>query len=338
MADTDITKWKVAPVAAKLHADALVWDNMVPWSGFGRPALKRTALSRHIASGADFVSVTVATDGQTVEETIGTLAKERRYFLSQPEKFRLCATVEDILAAKSAGLLGVTFNFQGTNAFNRDTGLVELYYQLGVRQALLAYNQKNHVGDGCHERTDGGLSRFGVALIGEMNRVGMLVDCSHTGYKTSMDAFACSTAPVIFSHANVKGLWKHERNITDDQIDACAATGGVIGVNGIGLFLGSNDAATDLLLNHIDYLVQRVGPAHVGIGLDWVYDMESLMALVNQLGDTYPDGAYDCDIQVAQPEQLPEITEGLLQRGYAEVDIRGILGLNWLRAARQVWK
>jgi membrane dipeptidase len=153
-----------------------------------------------------------------------------------------------------------------------------------------------------------------------------------------MDAFACSTAPVIFSHANVKGLWKHERNITDDQIDACAATGGVIGVNGIGVFLGSNDAATDLLLNHIDYLVQRVGPAHVGIGLDWVYDMESLMALVNQLGHTYPDGAYDCDIQVAQPEQLPEITEGLLQRGYAEVDIRGILGLNWLRAARQVWK
>jgi membrane dipeptidase len=76
----------------------------------------------------------------------------------------------------------------------------------------------------------------------------------------------------------------------------------------------------------------------VGIGLDWVYDMESLMALVNQLGDTYPDGAYDCDIQVAQPEQLPEITEGLLQRGYAEVDIRGVLGLNWLRVARQVWK
>jgi membrane dipeptidase len=338
MPEIDIEKWNISPAAAKLHSDALVWDNTVPWSGFGRPELKRNALSHHIASGADFASVTVATDGQTLEQTITTLANERRYFLSQPETFRLCATAADILAAKSAGLLGVNFNFQGTNAFNRDVGLVELYYKLGVRHALLAYNQKNHVGDGCHERTDGGLSRFGVALISEMNRVGMLVDCSHTGYRTSMDAFACSTAPVIFSHANASGVWKHERNITDDQIDACAATGGVIGVNGIGVFLGSNDVATDLLLNHIDYIAQRVGPAHVGIGLDWVYDMESLMVLVKQMAETYPDGAYDREIAVAQPEQLPQITEGLMQRGYADADIRNILGLNWLRVAEQVWK
>lgn len=246
--------------------------------------------------------------------------------------------MEDILAAKAAGLLGVNFHFQGTNAFNRDTGLVDIYYQLGVRQALLAYNQKNHVGDGCHERTDGGLSRFGVALIAEMNRVGMLVDCSHTGYRTSMDALECSTSPVIFSHANAAGVYKHDRNIKDDQITACARTRGVIGVNGIGLFLGDNNAATELLLNHIDYIAQQVGPAHVGIGLDWVYDIESLMVLVRQMAATYPAGAYDHEIQMAQPEQLPQITEGLWKRGYAEQDIRNILGLNWLRVAREVWK
>ena len=338
MLESDIQKWNISATAAKLHADALVWDNTVPWSGFGDPELKRNALSHHISSGADFVSVTVATDGQTVEETVATIAKERKYFLSQPQIFRLCSTVDDILAAKAAGLLGVNFNFQGTNAFNRDTSLVELYYQLGVRHALLAYNQKNHVGDGCHERSDGGLSRFGVALIAEMNRVGMLVDCSHTGYKTSMDAFACSKSPVIFSHANAAGVWKHDRNIQDDQIQACARTGGVIGVNGIGLFLADNDASTRQLLNHIDYIVQLVGPAHVGIGLDWVYDMESLMVLVRQMAATYPDGAYDRKIQVAQPEQLPELTDGLLKRGYTEQDIRNILGLNWVRVARQVWK
>jgi len=338
MTEVDIAKWDISPAAAKLHADALVWDNTVPWSGFGRPELKRNALSHHIASGADFVSVTVATDGQTVEETITTIAQERRYFLSQPQTFRLCASVGDILAAKAAGLLGVNFHFQGTNAFKRDVSLVEVFYQLGVRHALLAYNQKNHVGDGCHERVDGGLSRFGVALIGEMNRVGMLVDCSHTGYKTSMDALACSTAPVIFSHSNAAGVWQHDRNIKDDQIDACAATGGVIGVNGIGVFLGANAAGTGLLLNHIDYIAQRVGPAHVGIGLDWVYDMESLMVLVKQMAETYPDGTYNHEIQVAQPEQLPQLTEGLLKLGYAEEDVRNILGLNWLRVARQVWK
>lgn len=337
MPQIDPATWNVSPAAARLHADALLWDNTVPWSGFGRSELKRTALSRHIAAGANFVSVTVATDGQTIEETINTLAKERRYFLSQPDTFKLCGTVADILEAKAAGLLGVNFNFQGTNSFNRDIGLVDVYYQLGVRHALLAYNQKNHVGDGCHEKVDGGLSRFGVALIAEMNRVGMLVDCSHTGYKTSMDAFACSSSPVIFSHANAAGVWKHDRNIRDEQIDACAATGGVIGVNGIGVFLGANNAATELLLNHIDYIAQRVGCDHVGIGLDWVYDMESLQVLVKQMAQTYPDGSYDQDIQVAQPDQFPQLTEGLLRRGYAERDIRNILGLNWLRVAQQVW-
>jgi membrane dipeptidase len=93
-----------------------------------------------------------------------------------------------------------------------------------------------------------------------------------------------------------------------------------------------------MLLKHIDYIVQRVGAAHVGIGLDWVYDMESLMVLVKQMAQTYPDGAYDRKIAVAQPEQLPQLTEGLLKRGYGEEDVRNILGMNWVRVARQVWK
>lgn len=336
--EQDIARWSISPAAAKLHAEALVWDSTVPWSGFGRAELKRVALSHHIASGADFVSVTVATDGQNAAQTLETIARERRYFLAHPDRFRLCETVDDIVAAKAAGLLGIGFHFQGTNAFERNAGLVETYYKLGVRHALMAYNQKNHVGDGCHERTDGGLSRFGIELIAEMNRVGMLVDCSHTGYRTSMDTFEFSAAPVIFSHANARGVYDHPRNIRDDQIDACARTGGVIGVNGIGLFLGPNDASTERLLQQIDYIAGRVGVAHVGIGLDWVYDMASLMEEVRKSASTYPDGAYDLDIQVAQPEQLPELTEGLLKRGYAQADIEAILGLNWARVAKQVWK
>jgi membrane dipeptidase len=133
-------------------------------------------------------------------------------------------------------------------------------------------------------------------------------------------------------------VWSHDRNIKDEQIDACATAGGVIGVNGIGVFLGGNNVATELLLDHIDYIVQRVGPEHVGIGLDWVYDMESLLVLVKQMAQTYPDATYDQEIQVAQPEQLPQLTEGLLRRGYAEMSIRHILGLNWGRVAQQVWK
>ncbi len=338
LTEQDIAHWTISPAAARLHAEALVWDNTLPWSGFGRDELKRQALSHHIASGVDFVSVTIATDGHNAARTLEMLAQERRYFRAHPDRFRLCDTVDDIVAAKAAGLLGIGFHFQGTNAFERNLAMVETYYQLGVRHALMAYNQKNHVGDGCHERTDGGLSRFGLELIAEMNRVGMMVDCSHTGYRTSMETFEASTAPVIFSHANARGVYDHPRNIRDDQIDACAKTGGVIGVNGIGVFLGPNDASTERLLQHIDYLVDRVGIDHVGIGLDWVYDMDSLMAEVRKSASTYPDGAYDLEIQVAQPEQLPALTEGLLARGYAPADIAAILGANWVRVARQVWK
>ncbi|HEY3812492.1 MAG TPA: membrane dipeptidase [Caulobacteraceae bacterium] len=332
-------RWNISPAAAKLHADALVWDQTIPWSDFGRGELQKGALARHEAAGANVVSLTVATDAQSVAHTITTLARERRYILENPERFRLCDTAADILAAKAAGLLAVTFNFQGTEAFDRNIELVEVYYRLGVRHALLAYNQKNSVGDGCHERTDGGLSRFGIALIREMNRVGMVVDCSHTGYRTTMDAFEHSTQPVIFSHSNPRALWDHPRNITDDQIDACAASGGVIGINGIGVFMAENDASTEMLMRQVDYLVQRVGAKHVGIGLDWVFDLQSLLVGVQKAGETYPGGGYsNFQMQIGQPEQLPELTEAMLKRGYPEDDVRAILGLNWLKLAQRVWK
>lgn len=332
--------WKVSPEAERLHADALVWDQCVPWSDFGRAELKEAALGHHQGAGASLVSLTLATDSQDLPQVVRTVAKERRYILANPDRFRLCETADDILAAKAEVKLGVNFNFQGTAAFERNIDLVELFYKLGVRYALMAYNQKNAVGDGCHERTDGGLSRFGVALVAEMNRVGMFVDCSHTGYRTTMDVFEHSTAPVIFSHSNAKALWDHPRNITDDQIDACAASGGVIGINGIGVFLAQNDASTELLLDQIEYIAGRAGPRHVGLGLDWVYDLQSLLlGVVKESGQAYPDKGYaNLQMNIAQPEQLPEITEGLLKRGWKEEDVRGVLGLNWLRVARQVWK
>src|SRR5690606_16000592 len=162
--------------------------------------------------------------------------------------------------------LAIVFHFQGTNPFGRDLGMVEVFYRLGIRHALMAYNQKNAVGDGCHERTDGGLTRFGLALVREMNRVGMLVDCSHSGYRTTMDA---SEAPVTCSPPNARALADPQRTSRDDQAKACAATGGVIGVNGIGIFLGGNEVSADALFRHIDYFVQLVGPQHVGLGLDY---------------------------------------------------------------------
>jgi membrane dipeptidase len=221
-----------------VHRTALVCDLTLPWIDYGRADLREQTLPRMIASGVDFVSLTLASDAESQIEVVKNLARERRALLSQPERYRLIEKADEIEAAKRDGMLAVSFNLQGTNALAGDLAMVEVFYKLGIRHMLLAYNKRNLVGDGCHERTDGGLSLFGIELVQEMDKVGMIVDCSHTSYHTSMEAIEASANPVIFSHSNPRALWEHDRNIRDDQAKACAASGGLVGVVGVGIFMG----------------------------------------------------------------------------------------------------
>lgn len=342
MSDVNVTPddWSIAPPAAALHRDALVWDNTLPWGDLGRPAVKAECLPRMTASGYDVVSLTVGGDRNGLSETIKKIAKERAYFLSHPDTFMLVETAADIPAAKTAGKLAVVFHFQGTNPVANDLNMVETYYRLGIRHMLMAYNLRNPVGDGCKEPKDAGLSLFGVKLVEEMNRVGMWVDCSHTGYRTSMDVFEVSSAPVIFSHTAAFAVHGHSRNIRDDQIRACARTGGVIGVNGVGTFLADNEGTAEAMLRHIDYIAEMVGPRHVGIGLDFVYDRATASpSLWNVVNEADPNARLPWpEINFTPPEELPRLTEAMMAHGYRETDIRAILGENWLRLAQRVWK
>ena len=331
--------WQVSEAAATLHRDALVWDMTLPCLEVaGSLDSHVQTLDRMLQSGFNFVSATVAIDATSVAQVMRRIGTMRALLREHPERFVLCRSVADIVAAKRDGKLGVGLHFQGTDAFARDLNMVQAYYDLGVRHALMAYNQKNWVGDGCHERTDSGLSRFGIQLVEEMNRVGMLVDCSHTGYRTSMDVFEVSKSPVIFSHSNAKALIDHPRNIREEQVKACAKSGGVIGITGVGIFIGENDSSTDKMLDQIDYFADLVGPRHLGLGIDFVSDVPYFMTFVYRSRTTYPGKAYDEPVSFAAPEQLPAFTEGLLKRGYDEQQVRGILGENWLRVASQVWK
>lgn len=329
-------KWNVSTAAAALHESAVVCDMVLP----GSSALddREAVIPRYLAAGCNYVSLTIGTDRWTLEQTVLVVAAERARYGRLGDQCVLVERVDDILRAKSEGKLAIGFNFQGTNGLAGNLDMLALYYRLGVRSVLLAYNQKNLVGDGCHERTDAGLSRFGVSLIREMNRVGMLVDCSHTGYRTSMEAIETSAAPVICSHSNAKALMPHDRNIPDDLIKACAGSGGVIGMNGMGIYIADNDASTAALVRHIDHLSDLVGPRHIGLGLDFVFYEQNFYARVRANPNRYPPDKYPIPQQFFKPEQLPELTDMLLARGYAEEAVRGILGENFLRVAKEVWK
>ena len=144
---------------------------------------------------------------------------------------------------------------------------------------------------------------------------------------------------MVFSHSNAHALTAHGRNIKDDQIKACAATGGLVGVTGIGVFLGEDDASVPTFMRHLDYMVELAGPEHVGLGIDLVYDIEGWNRFFLANKDRYwRDYGETPPAQFLQPEALPVVTEAMLDRGYSDSDVRAILGGNYLRVARAVWK
>lgn len=325
--------------ARRLYARTLVWDDH---SGFEPlPEADLDQLERWRTAGVDYLSVNVGYDVMSWQATIRTLADYRRRLAARPDHYRLVDTADDVPEAKRDGLLAITFDLEGMDALNGDVAMVGLYHRLGVRQMLFAYNRNNAAGGGCHD-TDVGLTAFGRAVVDEMNRVGMVVDCSHSARRTTLEAMERSRSPVIFSHSNPSAVVPHGRNIDDEQIRACAAPGGVIGLNGIGLFIGDRDANVGAFFRCIDYVVQLVGPEHAGIGLDYPFPVNGvdLAGLLARHPEVWPASAGYAGpaFRNVEPEQLLELTARMVGAGYPDAAIRGILGENFLRVARAVWR
>jgi membrane dipeptidase len=325
--------------AAQLLHESLVWDNhgCMP---VARPHDTRflPQLQRYRAAGVSAVMLNIGFGDMGIEDHVRTVASLRHWIRARPDEYVLIDTVDDVEHAHATGRLAVGFDIEGANAVADQPSLVQLYYDLGVRWMLLAYNNNNRVGGGCQDE-DGGLTTYGREVLAEMERVGMQVCCSHTGHRTVRDVMAVATRPVMFSHSNPSALHSHPRNIPDDLIVACAATGGVVGINGIGSFLGHNDNSSETYARHVDHVAQLVGAQHVALGLDYVFDTQELDDYLARMSHTFPaELGYGKGVRMVAPEQLEAIVQALQGWGYSDADLQAVLGGNLLRLARAVWK
>jgi membrane dipeptidase len=311
----------------------LIWDAHACFAL--NPEADLSQLERYRKSGVNFVSVNVGMDVDAFDKTIQVLAGFREFIKARPDDYVLALSTADILAARDAGRLAVAFDLEGSEPLAGNLNMVSFFYDLGVRQMLLAYNQDNRACGGCLEDRIG-LTDFGRRVIAEMNRVGMVVDVTHVGFRACMEIFALSRDPVIFSHSNPRGLHEHVRNISDELIVACARTGGVVGINGVGDFLG--DTSSETVVANTEYVMNLVGPEHVGLGLDYVVDQRELFAYFKSHPDRFPADPTKDTVAFVQPEQHREIAGLLLARGHSEAVVRNVMGENFFRVARQVWK
>jgi membrane dipeptidase len=222
-----------------LHS-TVVWDNhgcmpLRPDDSF------LPQLERYRKAGVTVASLNVGFARIPWTEHLRVLSFMRQWIARRPESYRLIGTVEDVQRCRREGKLGIVFDVEGMCPVEDNLSLVQTFYELGVRWMLIAYNHNNAAGGGCLEQADPGLSATGRAIIDEMERVGMVLCVSHTGARTAAEALEYARQPVIFSHSNPAGETPQPRNISDDLIRACARTGGVVGLSGIGAFLGAKD-------------------------------------------------------------------------------------------------
>jgi membrane dipeptidase len=327
----------MAEAGAERVRDNFLADGMLPWRCTDQ---SHAILDRYRDIGYDFVTITVALDEST-EQALLTIAELNALIARAPDRFRLVRSARDIAQARSAGQMAISYNFQGTLPFQRSLDLVPVFADLGVGQVLLSYNQTNLVACGCAEKHDGGLSRFGRSLVKALASARIILDGSHVSERATFETMELTDCPFIFSHSNAMAVYPHYRNITDDQIKACAETGGYVGINGLNLFLGDELAESETMFRHIDHVVQLVGPQHAAVGLDYVQFEDPIDAYYETHEDAWPtnwhNGRPMRGIRSAQPEVVIELLKNMRNAGYGDDALKLILGGNILRVAEQIW-
>ena len=321
---------------------------MIRWEAHAclplHPQADFAPMDRLRAAGVDYVSINIGMDMNPLSQVMSVIGGFRGTIAAHPDRYVLASGVNDIERAATDGMLAVGFDLEGAMPLLEQPAMVALYRDLGVRQMHFAYNRNNSVADGCHD-DERGLTALGRRMVAAVNDAGVLMDCSHTGRRCSLEIMATSAKPVIFSHSNPLALVAHGRNVTDEQIHACAASGGVVCVSGVSGFLGTPAPTADDVARHAAYVAKLVGVEHAGIGLDISFHQDGL--------DDTPPGNFDVTYwwprsagynraisrMTYTPVETWQVLASALQRtGMTGDEAALVMGGNMLRVARQVWR
>ena len=292
--------------------------------------------------GVDAIHVTIAYH-ETFREMVANVEQWNRWFETFPELIFQGRTGEDVRRARREGRTAIFFGFQNPSPIEDDIGLVEICHTLGARFMQLTYNNQSLLATGCYEAEDTGLTRMGRAVVAEMNRVGLVVDMSHSAERSTLDAIESSRRPIAITHANPASWHPARRNKSDDVLRELAASGGMLGFSLYPHHLrnGSECALADFC-GMVARTAELMGPKHIGIGTDLCQDQPDSVVEWMRVGRwtkdiDYGEGSADKAGFPPMPEwfqdnrHFPALLNGLRDHGFAETEIAGIMGENWLR-------
>jgi membrane dipeptidase len=338
--------------AKKQYTFAMIsTDKLVCWEAHTclplHPSADFTPIDQLHAAGVTYASINVGMDMNPLEQILSVIAAFRARIAASPDKYIQASTIADINEAHATNKIALGFDLEGALPLLEQPSMVALFAHLGVKQIHFAYNRNNSVADGCHD-VERGLTSLGKDMVRAVNQAGMLMDCSHTGRRCSLDIMQASAKPVIFSHANPQALVEHGRNISDEQIKAIAATNGVVCISGVSAFLGAAQPNATDLARHAAYVADLVGAEHVGIGMDNSFRQPKL----NDTPAGTPSAPFDSSYwwpahagyrRGVSPMRYPsiqtwqELPQALAQVGMQAKEIKAVLGSNMMRVAAACW-
>jgi len=342
----------VTDQSSQVHSQSIIIDGLFCHMDEPIPPTKDIPdmmLGHLLASGVTAFSNSVIADSFPVgmEEATSILYEYNLLYAAFPDQLAPILTAQDVKDAKSANKVGMILSTQGLSCIGEDTRNLWVLYKLGVRIMQLTYNEHNALGSGCMEPNDHGLTRRGQQAIEQIELLGALLDLSHVGERTSLEAVAHSKKTPIISHAAAKHFKSHRRAVSDDLIRAVADKGGVIGMCPHSIFIEQTPGqrpTIDDYINQIEYVANLVGVDHVGVGTD-NFQTDNFYAERGRSSfkRTLPTffGGYSANEKHAAGfskwSDWPNLTESLLARGFTPEDTGKVLGGNFMRVFESAW-